>query len=50
MPPQTMTIRSAHDVPVTAYRWDPVGAPRGIVQLTHGMGEHLLRYEALAGT
>ena len=49
MPPQEMTIRSAHDVPVTAYRWDTAGPPRGIVQLTHGMGEHLLRYEALAG-
>ena len=49
MPPQEMTIRSAHDVPVRAYRWDPAGAPRGVVQLTHGMGEHLLRYEALAG-
>lgn len=48
MPPQVLELRSAHDVPVTAYRWDPDGPRRGIVQLTHGMGEHLLRYEALA--
>lgn len=48
MPPQRLEVRSAHDVPVTVYRWDPAGPPRGIVQLTHGMGEHLLRYEALA--
>jgi alpha-beta hydrolase superfamily lysophospholipase len=48
MPDQTFQISSAHDVPVTAYRWDPAGPVRGVVQLTHGMGEHLLRYEALA--
>ena len=48
MPPQTRELRSAHDVPVTVHRWDPAGPPRGIVQLAHGMGEHLLRYEALA--
>jgi alpha-beta hydrolase superfamily lysophospholipase len=33
---------------ITAYRWDPPGTPRGVVQLTHGMGEHLLRYADLA--
>jgi len=34
---------------VAAYRWDPQGAPRAIVQITHGMGEHALRYAGLAG-
>src|SRR3954451_23306805 len=48
MPPAVLQVLSAHDVALTAYRWDPAGTPRGIVQLTHGMGEHLLRYEALA--
>ena len=48
MPPEILEVRSAHDVPVTVYRWDPAGPPRGIVQLAHGMGEHLLRYEPLA--
>jgi alpha-beta hydrolase superfamily lysophospholipase len=33
---------------VAAYRWDPQGAPRAIVQITHGMGEHALRYAGLA--
>jgi alpha-beta hydrolase superfamily lysophospholipase len=50
MPPAVLQVPSAHDVALTAYRWDPSGTPRGIVQLTHGMGEHLLRYEPLAGT
>jgi alpha-beta hydrolase superfamily lysophospholipase len=49
MPPAVLQVPSAHDVALTAYRWDPSGTPRGIVQLTHGMGEHLLRYEPLAG-
>ena len=33
---------------IVGYRWDPEGKPRGAVQLTHGMGEHLQRYGALA--
>jgi alpha-beta hydrolase superfamily lysophospholipase len=33
---------------VAAYRWDPDGAPAAIVQITHGMGEHALRYAGLA--
>jgi alpha-beta hydrolase superfamily lysophospholipase len=36
--------------PVTAYRWEPAGAPRGVVQITHGVGEHLRRYDHLART
>lgn len=40
---------TAHDGAVIAiYRCDPDGTPRGIVQLTHGMGEHVLRYRELA--
>src|SRR4051794_25251031 len=48
MPPVVLQVPSAHDLTLTAYRWEPAGTPRGIVQLTHGMGEHLLRYEPLA--
>jgi alpha-beta hydrolase superfamily lysophospholipase len=35
---------------IATYRWAPDGPPRAIVQLTHGMGEHLLRYQHLAET
>jgi alpha-beta hydrolase superfamily lysophospholipase len=49
MPPAVLQVPSAHDLALTAYRRDPARTPRGIVQLTHGMGEHLLRYEPLAG-
>lgn len=44
MPDATFTLPGA----VTAYRWDPAGAPTGILQLTHGMGEHVRRYERVA--
>ena len=36
------------DLTIAAYRWDPDGHPRAIVQVTHGMGEHALRYSRLA--
>jgi alpha-beta hydrolase superfamily lysophospholipase len=35
---------------VVARAWEPAGRVRGIVQLTHGMGEHVLRYHDLATT
>lgn len=44
MPDATFTLPTA----VTAYRWDPVGTPVGVLQLTHGMGEHVRRYERVA--
>jgi alpha-beta hydrolase superfamily lysophospholipase len=47
--PATFTYRSADDgAPITAYRWDPAGPPRAIVQITHGMGEHARRYDHVA--
>jgi alpha-beta hydrolase superfamily lysophospholipase len=36
------------EVVVAVYRWDPEGEPRGIAQITHGMGEHALRYAGVA--
>ena len=38
------------DTTIAAYRWDPTGEPTAIVQVTHGMGEHALRYGHLAAT
>ncbi len=28
--------------------WAPAGEPRGVIQLLHGLGEHILRYERFA--
>jgi alpha-beta hydrolase superfamily lysophospholipase len=33
---------------ITGYRWEPDGPPRAVVQLSHGVGDHLRRYEHLA--
>ncbi len=49
-PPTRVDFESAGDLTVAAYRWDPEGAPRAAVQLTHGMGEHAQRYGHLAET
>jgi alpha-beta hydrolase superfamily lysophospholipase len=46
--PTTVHFPSVGGVQITAYRWDPDGKPAGIAQLTHGMGEHALRYGPLA--
>lgn len=46
--PTTFTFIGSDGLEITAYRWDPEGAPAGIVQLTHGVGEHALRYGATA--
>lgn len=45
----TLSYDSVDGFTITAYRWDPAEAPVGIVQITHGMGEHALRYAELAG-
>lgn len=46
--PGAFTLTGRDGTPVTAYRWEPDGPVRGVVQLTHGMGEHLRRYGPLA--
>jgi alpha-beta hydrolase superfamily lysophospholipase len=48
--PVRFTFTGRDGTVITAYRWEPADTPRGIVQLTHGMGEHLLRYGHLAAT
>ncbi len=44
-----MTLKAAdgHEIPV--YLWTPDSAPRGVVQVFHGLGEHAGRYARFAG-
>ena len=46
--PTPIDLPSAGGVTVAAYRWDPDGEPTAVVRLTHGMGEHVRRYDHLA--
>lgn len=46
------SFTDAHGVEISAYAWEPDPArtpePVGVVQLSHGIGEHALRYDAFA--
>ncbi len=42
------TFLSTTGDPLKKLIWHPEGTPKGVVQLTHGMAEHILRYEGLA--
>lgn len=46
--PTRFTYPARDGLQIQAYRWEPAGPPRGIVQITHGVGEHLLRYQDVA--
>jgi alpha-beta hydrolase superfamily lysophospholipase len=46
--PKPFDFPSTGGVTLAAYRWDPAGEPRAIVQITHGVGEHAKRYAPLA--
>ena len=48
-------VNAGHDVMVAdlnqelvSYLWDDVKDPKGIVQISHGMAEHALRYDDFA--
>lgn len=41
-------LRGFRDYPIRLYVWDEVEKPIGIVQIVHGMAEHMARYDAFA--
>lgn len=45
---EKIAFRSSADRPLTLYLWRPEGEVRGVVQLVHGMAEHIARYDRLA--
>ena len=40
---------SRKPIEVACFRWPAARQPAGVVQISHGMGEHSLRYADLAG-
>lgn len=46
--PARVDFPSAGGLAIVAYRWEAEGPPRAVAQIVHGVGEHALRYTALA--
>jgi hypothetical protein len=44
----TFSFAAADGSDIAVYRWSGDGAPKAIVQIAHGMGEHAARYRRLA--
>jgi alpha-beta hydrolase superfamily lysophospholipase len=44
----TFRLEGDGGVRIACYRWSPDEAPRGVVVISHGMGEHAMRYARLA--
>jgi alpha-beta hydrolase superfamily lysophospholipase len=42
------SIRADDGVDLFVYRWLPEGAPKAVVQISHGLAEHAARYEPFA--
>jgi len=38
---------SSDGLPITCFRWDARGSSRGVLQIAHGLGEHIGRYAEL---
>ena len=43
-PSAEFNFTSSDGLRVACFRWDSVGPARGVVQIAHGMGEHIGRY------
>ena len=48
MDESTIEVTSRDGIRLQVYRWAPVGEPRAVVQIQHGLGEHALRYKRFA--
>lgn len=44
----TITVPTADGIQLQTYRWAPDAAPRAVVQVQHGLGEHAARYRRFA--
>jgi alpha-beta hydrolase superfamily lysophospholipase len=48
MAPTSLPVSGRDGTPLATYRWEPAGPVRGVVQIVHGLGEHVRRYDHLA--
>ncbi len=47
--PTEFRFTSSDGLPIACTRWDSRGPVRGVIQIAHGMGEHIGRYTELIG-
>jgi alpha-beta hydrolase superfamily lysophospholipase len=50
MAPTSVPVPARDGTRIATYRWEPAGRVRGVVQIVHGLGEHVRRYDHLANT
>ena len=50
MAPTAFTVAASDGAPIATYRWEPSARSRAAVQIVHGLGEHVRRYDHLATT
>jgi alpha-beta hydrolase superfamily lysophospholipase len=50
MAPTSLPVSGRDGTPLATYRWEPAGPARGVVQIVHGLGEHVRRYDHLANS
>jgi alpha-beta hydrolase superfamily lysophospholipase len=50
MAPTSIHVSGRDGAPLATYRWEPSGPARGVVQIVHGLGEHVRRYDHVAST
>lgn len=48
MKESTISLTTADGIDLQIYLWEPQGAPRGVIQIQHGLGEHAGRYRRFA--
>ncbi|MFI6093643.1 serine aminopeptidase domain-containing protein [Streptomyces sp. NPDC051218] len=48
--PRRFTFTGRDGTQIVAFRWEPAGTPRAIVQITHGVGEYVRRYSHVAAS
>lgn len=48
MTTESFTLTAPDGLPIHGKKWLPAGEPKAVVQIVHGMAEHLGRYDALA--
>lgn len=45
---KNFNFKTKNSIPINSYKWSPTGEIKAVVQISHGMNEHILRYDEFA--